>query len=65
MRKGRQQPQKPSGTKAKVQKKSLELIATDKYDVISIHTFDYDDAAHAYGPESREALNAVALEAEA
>ena len=47
-----------------VQEKSLELIAEDKYDVISIHTFDYDDAAHAYGPESKEALNAVALEAE-
>ena len=47
-----------------VQEKSLELIATDRYDVISIHTFDYDDAAHAYGPESKEALNAVSLEAE-
>ena len=47
-----------------VQEKSLELIASDKYDVISIHTFDYDDAAHAYGPESREALNAVSLEAD-
>ena len=47
-----------------VQEKSLELIESDQYDVISIHTFDYDDAAHAYGPESKEALNAVALEAE-
>lgn len=47
-----------------VQEKSLELIQTDSYDAISIHTFDYDDAAHAYGPESREALNAVSLEAE-
>ena len=47
-----------------VQEKSLELIASDKYDVISIHTFDYDNAAHAYGPESKEALNAVSLEAE-
>ena len=47
-----------------VQEKSLELIAADKYDVISIHTFDYDSAAHAYGPESKEALNAVSLEAE-
>lgn len=47
-----------------VQEKCLELIAKDEYDVISIHTFDYDDAAHAYGPESREALNAVSLEAD-
>lgn len=47
-----------------VQKKSLELIKSDRYDVISIHTFDYDNAAHAYGPESKEGLNAVALEAE-
>ncbi len=47
-----------------VQEKSLELIGTDRYDAISIHTFDYDNAAHAYGPESKEALNAVSLEAE-
>lgn len=47
-----------------VQEKALELIAEDKYDVISIHTFDYDNAAHAFGPESKQALNAVSLEAE-
>ena len=47
-----------------VQEKALELIASDEYDVISIHTFDYDAAAHAYGPESKQALNAVNLEAE-
>lgn len=47
-----------------VQEKSLELIETDKYDVISIHTFDYDNAAHAFSPESKQALNAVSLEAE-
>lgn len=47
-----------------VQEKALELIARDEYDVISIHTFDYDDAAHAFGPESRQGLNAVSLEAE-
>ncbi len=47
-----------------VQEKALELIAQDKYDVISIHTFDYDNAAHAFGPESKQALNAVSLEAE-
>ena len=47
-----------------VQEKALELITSDEYDVISIHTFDYDNAAHAYGPESKEALNAVCIEAE-
>ena len=47
-----------------VQEKALALIATDKYDVISIHTFDYDNAAHAFGPESKQALNAVSLEAD-
>ena len=47
-----------------VQRKTLELIGSDRYDVISVHTFDYDNAAHAYGPESKEGLNAVALEAE-
>ena len=36
----------------------------DKYDLISIHTFEYDSAAHAYGPESKEAINAVAIEAD-
>ena len=49
---------------AEIQEKALELIASDKYDVISIHTFDYDDASHAFGPESKQALNALALEAE-
>ncbi|MBR0138878.1 MAG: hypothetical protein IJM17_01175 [Firmicutes bacterium] len=47
-----------------VQEKTLELIESDEYDLISIHSFDYDNAAHAYGPESKEALNAVAIEAE-
>lgn len=47
-----------------IEEKALELIASDKYDVISIHTFDYDDAAHAFGPESKQGLNAVAHEAE-
>ena len=49
---------------AEVQEKALELIASDAYDIISIHTFEYDNAAHAYGPESKEALNAVSIEAE-
>lgn len=47
-----------------VQEKALELIEKNCYDVISIHTFDYDNAAHAYGPESKEGLNAISLEAE-
>lgn len=47
-----------------VLEKALECIAADTYDVISIHTFDYDDAAHAFGPESKQALNALSLEAE-
>lgn len=49
---------------AEIQEKALELIAGDQYDVISIHTFEYDDAAHAFGPESKQALNAVSIEAE-
>lgn len=49
---------------AYIQKKARELLEEDKYDVISIHTFDYDDAAHDYGPESKEALNAVDFEAQ-
>ncbi len=47
-----------------VQEKALELLESDAYDLVSIHTFEYDNAAHAYGPESKEALNAVSLEAE-
>jgi len=44
--------------------KAVELIQSDEYDIISIHTFEYDDAAHAFGPESKQALNAVTFEAE-
>ena len=51
----------PSG--AEIQDKALELIRSDRYDLLSIHTFEYDNAAHHYGPESKEALNALALEA--
>ncbi len=47
-----------------IQEKALALIEGDEYDFISIHTFDYDNAAHAYGPESKEALNALGIEAE-
>jgi len=44
--------------------KAVELIKADQHDVISIHTFEYDDAAHAFGPESKQALNAFSMEAE-
>ena len=47
-----------------IQERVLSLLAEDKYDIISIHTFEYDDAAHAYGPESKEGLNAIAIEAQ-
>lgn len=45
-----------------IQEKALELLESDRYDVVSIHTFDYDSAAHHFGPESKEALNALSLE---
>ena len=61
---GRDMPYFECANAAEIQDKALELIATDAYDVISIHTFEYDNAAHAYGPESKEAINAVAIEAE-
>jgi len=44
-----------------VYEKALELIRSDKYDLISIHICDYDNAAHAFGPESKQALNALSL----
>jgi len=47
-----------------IQERALELLAQDKYDVVSIHSCDYDTAAHHYGPESKEALNVLSLEAE-
>lgn len=62
--KGRKLDYFEAANAVEVQEKSLELIAKNEYDVISIHTFDYDNAAHAFGPESKQALNAVSLEAE-
>ena len=47
-----------------IKEKAIQLIETDQYDVISIHTFEYDNAAHAFGPESKQALNAISMEAE-
>ena len=51
-----------TGTEA--MEKALELIAQDKHDFISIHSFEYDNAAHATGPESQRSLDAVRLEAD-
>lgn len=47
-----------------VLEKAKQVIESDRYDLVSIHTFDYDNAAHQYGPESKEGLNAISLEAE-
>ena len=51
-----------AATAVEIQEKALRLIEEDQYDLLSIHTFDYDTASHHYGPESKEALNALALE---
>lgn len=45
-------------------RRAEELLASGKYDFISIHTFEYDDAGHKYGPESESALDAARREAE-
>ena len=45
-----------------IQEKALELIQMDKYDLISIHSYDYDSASHANGPESKEALEKLVVE---
>ena len=47
-----------------LEEKALELIESDAYDVISMHPCAYDSTAHQYGPESKEALNIMAREAE-
>ncbi len=62
--KGRELDYFEASNAAEVQEKAVELIAADQYDLISIHTFEYDSAAHAFGPESKQALNAVSIEAE-
>ena len=61
--KGRDMEYHDAPNAEEIQEKALELIARDDYDLLSIHTFEYDNAAHHYGPESKEALNALALEA--
>ena len=45
-----------------IQEKALELIASDNYDLISIHSYDYDTASHANSPESPAALEQLAIE---
>ena len=50
------------GNAREIQKKALELIRSDKYDLISIHTYDYDYASHFNGPESAAALEQLAVE---
>ena len=47
-----------------IKQKALELIERDEYDLISIHTFAYDSAAHAHGPESESAIKTLEAEAE-
>ena len=50
------------GGALEIQEKALELIRSDKYDLISIHSYDYDSASHANGPESAAALEKLAVE---
>ena len=61
---GRDMPYYEEPNAVFIQQRTKQILEEDKYDVISIHTFDYDDAAHHYGPESREGLNAISLEAQ-
>lgn len=50
------------GGALEIQEKTLELIRSDKYDLISVHSYDYDSASHANGPESKIALEKLAIE---
>lgn len=42
---------------------ALRLFAEDRHDLISLHTFEYDNSAHAFGPLSQRALDSAAHEA--
>ncbi len=42
-----------------VNKKALELIDEDKYDLIVIYNGNYDGTMHKFGPESEESINAL------
>ena len=61
---GRDMPYYEVRTNAESLEKAKELMRTDACDVLSIHTFEYDDAAHEEGPESPRALDAAQREAE-
>ncbi len=43
-------------TPEEVNKKALEIIDEDKYDLVVIYNGDYDSTMHKFGPESEEAL---------
>ena len=43
-------------TPEEVNKKALEIIDEDKYDLVVIYNGDYDSTMHKFGPESDEAL---------
>lgn len=44
---------------AAVTEKALELVAEDKYDLISVYNQDYDDMIHEFSPEAPEAMAAA------
>lgn len=52
------------GGAQEIQEKALELIRADQYDLISVHSYDYDSASHANGPESQVALDKLTIEAD-
>ena len=46
-------------TPDEVNKKALELIDEDNYDLIVIYNGNYDGTMHKHGPESEESMNAL------
>ena len=50
-------------TTDEIEATTKKLIESDEYDFISVHTFAYENAAHAHGPESEQALHALEVEA--
>lgn len=48
----------------RIKRKAIELLESSKYDVIAISSTDYASAAENYGFDSKEALNALSIEAE-
>ncbi len=61
---GREMPYYEVQNNAQALEKAEDLMSRGECDVISIHTFEYDDAAHEDGPESQSALAAASREAE-